>query len=70
MRIFFSISATAALITLALTSCSGDSATQRQEKELVYEGSMAEPQIGEQAAAGTSTDTLKGSMAVADLKSK
>ena len=69
MRIFFAISAFAALITLAFTSCSGNGATQRQDIELVYEGSMAEPQIGEQAAARATADTLEGNMSAAEIKS-
>lgn len=70
MRTFYSISAAAALITLALTSCGSDHTTAGQDKELVYEGSMLEPQIGEQAAAPSIADTLMGSTAVADVKSK
>ena len=70
MRTFFSISAAAALITMALTSCSGDRATQGQEKELVYEGSMAEPQMGEQPVAHAAADTLKGSTEVTEIISK
>jgi hypothetical protein len=70
MRTFFSISAAAALITIVSTSCGSDTATAGQEKELVYEGRMLEPQIGERAAAGVTADTLKGNTAVAEMKSK
>jgi len=70
MRTFFPITATAALIMLTLTSCGSDPTTAGQEKELVYEGSMLEPQIGEQAAARVTADTVKGNMAVWEMKSK
>lgn len=58
MRTFYSISAAAALITLALTSCGSDHTTAGQEKELVYEGSMLEPQIGEQHIVSSKTDSV------------
>lgn len=70
MRTFFSISAAAALITLGLNSCGGDRTNAGQEKELVYEGSMAEPQIGEQAVAKAVPDTLKESASITGNKSK
>lgn len=70
MRTFFSISAAAALLTLALTSCGGERTTGGHEKELVYEGSMAEPQIGEQAVAKVVADIPAGRTMVADTNSK
>lgn len=69
MRTFFLISAVAAVLTMALTSCSGPAAAG-QDKELVYEGNMLEPQIGEQPIAVAAADTLKANTAVSQADSK
>lgn len=57
MRTFLMISAAAALMTLVMSSCGGEAVTEDKEKELVYEGSMAEPQIGSQTVAAAPADS-------------
>ncbi|MCR5862777.1 hypothetical protein LRS05_11790 [Flavobacterium sp. J372] len=57
MRTFLMVSAIAALLTSMFTSCGNDTASAK-EKELVYEGKAAEPQIGEQHIVSSKTDTV------------